>query len=145
MNLTENFTLAEFIKSEKAKVWKVDNTPPKDLMPVIIKTCQGLERIRAIIGNKPIQILSGYRNAAVNRLVNGSRNSQHIKGEAADIVAPFFGTPKALAARIAEHASILGVDQVILEHNRWCHVSFSFNPRNQVLTVNDNGIFQGIV
>lgn len=45
----------------------------------------GLERLRAIIGNRPIVIVSGYRDPAYNRAVGGAVNSQHLYNRAADL------------------------------------------------------------
>ena len=42
-----------------------------------------LEPARQVVG--PILINSGFRNARVNTLVGGVRNSQHLLGQAADI------------------------------------------------------------
>lgn len=36
--------------------------------------------------NKPFRIISGYRSAAVNKVLGGSPASQHRKGEAVDII-----------------------------------------------------------
>jgi uncharacterized protein YcbK (DUF882 family) len=36
---------------------------------------------------KPIKVNSGYRCPALNKAVNGSKSSQHMKGLAADITA----------------------------------------------------------
>lgn len=43
-----------------------------------------LQPLRNALG-KPITITSGYRTPAYNRRVGGARNSQHMKGLAADI------------------------------------------------------------
>lgn len=44
-----------------------------------------LERLRTIIGNKPIVIVSGYRSPAWNRRVRGATRSQHLFNRAADL------------------------------------------------------------
>jgi len=44
-----------------------------------------LEKIRTLIGNKPIDITSGVRCKAENNRVGGSRNSPHLLGKGADI------------------------------------------------------------
>lgn len=86
--MTENFKLSEMTYSETAIKWKVDNTPPDALLPNIFQTLKGLERIRVLTGNRAIRILSGYRNTQVNKLVGGDPVSQHLTGEAADIILP---------------------------------------------------------
>lgn len=49
------------------------------------KLITGLEKLRSAMGNKPMTIISGYRDPAHNRRVGGARESQHLKGNAADI------------------------------------------------------------
>lgn len=46
-----------------------------------------LEELRKAIGNRAIIVNSGYRCATHNRNVGGAKNSQHLYGSAADIVA----------------------------------------------------------
>lgn len=47
----------------------------------------GLERIRDVTG-RPVEIVSGYRDAVHNRRVGGAPNSQHLYGNAADLNYP---------------------------------------------------------
>ncbi len=56
-----------------------------------------LEQLRANLGNKPIIITSGYRCPKHNQQVKGVSNSQHLYGNAADIVVSGI-TPGAVAA-----------------------------------------------
>lgn len=142
-NLTEHFTWEEMTKSRTANKWSVSNDPPKELIPNLIKTCEGLERIRLLIGSKPIRVLSGYRSKETNILVGGSKRSQHVAGMAADIVAYQYGSVLDLARLIEKNMKLIGVDQVILEHG-WVHVSFSDKPRFEALTLNDKGYMKGI-
>ena len=44
-----------------------------------------LERLRSLIGDRPIRIVSGYRSPASNRAVGGAPRSLHLSGRAADI------------------------------------------------------------
>ena len=76
----------------------------------------------------PIIVTSGYRSAALNKAVGGVANSQHCKGEAADITA---GRPdfNAYLARIIYELGVF--DQLILEEAsgdgtecQWVHVSY---------------------
>lgn len=77
---------------------------------------------------RPITVTSGYRSPQLNRLVGGAPDSQHTKGEAADITA---GTP-ADNARLGRLAAQLGAfDQLIFEQSNpqcteaaWIHVSW---------------------
>ena len=93
MQLTQHFTLEEFIFSETAARHGLDNTPPQALIPNIIETAHLVEEVRIKFGY-PVIITSGYRSPQVNALVSGSsQTSAHIHGEAADCKAPGFGTP----------------------------------------------------
>lgn len=54
-----------------------------DMNPLLI---DGLEKLRSVIGNKPIIVTSGRRCEKHNaETPNASKNSQHVKGNAADI------------------------------------------------------------
>ena len=52
----------------------------------IINTAQYLDRVRAILGNKPLIINSWYRPAGENLRVGGSRLSRHQFGDGVDFV-----------------------------------------------------------
>jgi len=142
--LSENFSLDELTVSQEAVRRGLDNTPPDAVLPALFRTAEGLERIRESLG-KPIVVTSGYRSKAVNAAVGGKETSQHVRGEAADIICPQFGDPAGVAQFIAERAAELGVDQVILEFDRWVHVSFSLTPRHMALTIRASGTRPGIV
>lgn len=84
-----------------------------------------LEPIRAKFG--PIKINSAFRGASVNAAVGGSKTSQHMKGEAADIVAPSVSVEELHRWICAESGLAFG--QCILEKSSpskpfsWVHVS----------------------
>ena len=84
-----------------------------------------LEPIRAKFG--PIKITSAFRGKSVNAKVGGSKTSQHLKGEAADISAPSV-TVQELHRWIIEDSG-LHFGQCILEKSSpdrpytWVHVS----------------------
>lgn len=143
-----NFTLGEFTRSNRAAALRIDNTPPVDVIPRLLATAHMLQRIRDRLG-KPITITSGYRCPALNKAVGGVTSSDHISGQAADIVAPGYGTPQALAEWIAPRVSELGIGQLILEGikgKQWVHVStrIPFDPVNRIITITDAGTRPGI-
>lgn len=146
--MTEHFTLSELIASDTARLRGIDNAPPAEVMPHLQRTAEGLERVRALTGH-PIKILSGYRCPELNRAVHGSKDSQHMKGQAADIICPGFGSVHQVAQLVADNAEALGVDQVIKERNgrgaEWVHVSFTESPRRMALTLTTAGLVPGIV
>jgi len=145
MQLTPNFSLEEFCHSQRADDWDIDNMAPEELIPVCRYTCEGLERIRAYLGDKPITLLSGFRTSSLNSLIGGAKNSQHMRGEAADFKCPAFGSPLTTAMFLEKQMVLLGIDQLILEYGRWVHVSFTKTPRHQSLTYTSAGVKSGIV
>ena len=144
MNLSKNFTLAEYTKSQTALRLDIDNTPNDDHLEAAKALFENVvQPIRDRFG--PTVINSGYRGPALNEAVGGSSNSQHCRGEAVDIEVP--GVPNAEVAQwIVDHTEF---DQVILEFytpgipdSGWVHVSYKTNGdnRKQVLTaMKENG------
>ena len=50
-----------------------------------VRLLMALERLRKLIGNKPIHVNSGYRCINHNRNVGGASSSKHLLGQAVDI------------------------------------------------------------
>ena len=86
--LTKNFSLQEFNS-------KCGRDIPNEILPNIIELAKNLQVLRDKV-NKPISITSGYRSPEHNAKVKGAKNSQHIKGTAADIKVKGM-TPKEVA------------------------------------------------
>jgi hypothetical protein len=143
MELSSHFTLSEFIASEIAERKGIDNTPPPDIIPILIQTASRLEEIRALL-HAPMHVNSGYRSAALNAEVGGQDNSQHMRGEACDFIAPRFGSPLQICRTIL--TSRIPFDQLIFEYT-WVHVSFTTRrtPRRSVLTIRGRQKWLGIV
>lgn len=128
------FTINELSKSVTAKRNNLDNTPSKDVEQNLIKLIENiLDPLREEYG-KPILVESGYRNHRLNKLVGGSKTSQHLTGQAADIHT-IEDTPeenKKLFDLIQKLN--LPFDQLIDEYNfNWVHVSYSPRNRKQIL------------
>jgi len=137
MNISKHFTLEELIASETADRHGLDNTPDADILANLTILASHLEELRTILGY-PIHINSAYRSLAVNTLLGSKPTSAHVKGLAADIVCPQFGTPKDIVNAVI--SSNIQYDQVILEFDNWCHIGFSTNkPRLQKLIINKTG------
>jgi zinc D-Ala-D-Ala carboxypeptidase len=137
MNLSEHFSLEEFVVSNTAVRAGVDNTPSPQIVENLKILAKGLEDVRHVLGDKPIRITSGYRCARLNALVGGSKTSDHMLGLAADIQCPEFGTPLEVCRAIAAAGNI-GFHQVIHEYGAWCHVSFPKTedaPTRELLTI----------
>ena len=137
MMLSPNFALSEFTESQTAARLGLDNDPPAELYETLKATARCMEDIRDLLGGKPVLVSSAYRSPEVNKAVGGSANSQHTKGEAVDFTCPKFGTPREIVAKIKD--SPLLFDQLILEYDRWVHISFSSRNRRQVLIIDRNG------
>lgn len=135
MNLTENFTLEELTTSEIAVRKGIDNTPPQDVVANLAELAGVLEQVRSLLG-VPMHINSAYRSPKVNAVVGGSSTSAHMTGQAADFVAPQFGTPQSIAKAI--QASDILYDQLIFE-GTWVHLGIRGDMRRQVLTAHFEG------
>lgn len=129
------FTFKEFERSATAERLKIDNTIPANAKGRIEKLVDAvLDPLREAWG-KPLIVTSGYRCGRLNLAVGGSRTSQHVKGEAADIDA---GTREANMRLF--HLLIkskLPFDQLIFEKGDldtgpdWIHVSHKSVGRNR--------------
>jgi zinc D-Ala-D-Ala carboxypeptidase len=119
-NLTAHFTLEEFCISQEAVRAGIDNTPSAAVVANLVRLARMMEKIRVVL-KKPIYITSGYRSAALNARIGGSRTSAHMDGRAADFICPAFGTPYQVAKKIV--AARLGFDQMIHEYGRWVHIA----------------------
>ena len=121
MNLTKNFTLDEFTLSQTAIRNGIENSPNSDIIKNIKVLCVNvLQPLRNKL-KEPIVITSGYRSEMLNRIIDGSNESQHCKGEAADIIVPGMQACELFAFILKSN---IKYDQVILEFNRWVHISF---------------------
>lgn len=148
MQLSQHFTLAELVASTTATRLRLDNTPPESVIASLRTTAEMLERIRATLG-VPVVVTSGYRSPAVNKAVGGVSSSDHTMGQAADFVAPKYGSPYLIASLLAPLVSTLGIEQLILEGvkgKQWIHVSTRkpSKPVNRILTITDTGARAGI-
>ena len=130
------FTLNELIKSDAAKRSKINNTSNKQEENNLIALVENiLDPLREAYG-KPIIVTSGFRCERLNKLVNGSKTSQHRTGQAADI--------RTVEDTVEENKKLfdlaqelnLPFDQLIDEYNfDWVHVSYSPRNRKQILHI----------
>lgn len=132
----KHFTLRELIKSDTAIRKGIKNVPNRqeeqNLIALVDKILDPLREAY----KKPIIVTSGFRCEELNRLVGGSKTSQHRTGQAVDI-RTIPDTPeenKKLYDLIIQLN--LPFDQLIDEHNfDWVHVSFSEKNRKQILKI----------
>jgi zinc D-Ala-D-Ala carboxypeptidase len=141
--LTDHFTIEEMTVSRRAAVLGIDNTPSPAIRANLVRVARVLEYARGLLGY-PITVTSGYRSPQLNAITPGSaKNSAHMQGLAADIIAPLYGPPLAVAERLIGDASFMAnVDQLIFEFASWVHVGLApegVTPRRQVLSKLDAG------
>lgn len=148
MKLSAHFTLAELTASKTAEMLGIDNMPPAEMLPRLVRVAEMLERVRSTL-DAPVIVTSGFRCPTLNRAVGGVTSSDHAQGHAADIVAPGYGTPYEIARLLAPLVSTLGIGQLILEGvkgKQWVHLSTHTpeRPVNRVITITDAGTQLGI-
>ena len=137
MNVSEHFTLEELTFTSHRQF---DNTPNEQERANLGRLATLLERVKEVLGGKPIMINSAFRSKQVNDAVGSKDTSQHRLGCAADIRVPGM-TPDQVVRAIM--ASDIQYDQIIREFDSWTHISvpnsFSMLPRNQALIIDKTG------
>ena len=137
MNLSENFSLAELVKSQTAVRKNIKNEPGTEEIENLIHLAKTvLQPMREHFG-KPVMISSGYRSPELCEAIGSSAKSQHAKGEAADFEIHEVDN-KELASWISKNCDF---DQLILEfydgvdpNSGWVHCSASMSrSRKQTL------------
>jgi zinc D-Ala-D-Ala carboxypeptidase len=143
MQLTNNFSLAEMVKSDTALRHDMDNTPGEAEIANLKTLC---EKVLQPVRDKfqtGVKVNSGFRHPEVNAKVGGSKTSDHCKGQAADIEIPGIANAD-LAVWIMEN---LDYTQLILEFytpgvpdSGWVHVSYDpANLKKENLTATKQG------
>lgn len=123
-----HFTMEELYASATATAKGINNKPSVQQMINLVYLCAFvLEPLRVAMG-EPIKIGSGFRCQALNKAVGGVYNSQHMKGQAADLcIDGDRQKGRKWFNYIRDH---LPFDQLIWEHNSkgtyWVHVSFVY-------------------
>jgi hypothetical protein len=146
--LSENFTLEEATISQTASRFGIDNSNPEHkTIETAKRTALKMEKVRATLG-APVRVNSWIRCIALNRALRSKDDSQHVKGEAVDFIAPKFGTPLEICKKLIQEQKLVGFDQLILEHS-WVHISWNSLPgalqRGQVLSLlQDGGYARGL-
>ena len=123
--ITKNFTLEELCHSNTAVAKGLKNIPDekqtRNLKELAINL---LQPVRDIYG-KPMYINSGFRSPEVNKAVGGSPDSQHMKGEAADVASVH---PAELVECLKR--SGLNFDQCI-QYSTFVHLSLKLSGTNR--------------
>lgn len=142
MKLSANFKLSELTKSQTAERKGINNNPSAGQIDNLRELCINvLQPIRSNF-DKPVIISSGFRSAELCIAIGSSIDSQHTKGQAADLEVPGIDN-KELATWIKNN---LEFDQLILEFYKegepdsgWVHVSYSTeqNRKQSLLAYKD--------
>lgn len=149
MKLSQHFSLAEMTKSQTAERKGIDNTPSAEETQNLKALCINVLEYIRLHFNKPVTINSGFRCKKLNTATGGSKKSQHMTGQAADIEIAGIDNLE-LAHWIADN---INFDQLICEFHTpgipdsgWVHVSWnaSGKQRKQVLTIDKNGTRSGL-
>lgn len=128
MKISPHFTLEEMEFSQLAVSLQIPNHANETQCLNLKALCQNvLEPLREKIGG-PVFVTSGFRSEKINKMVGGSPNSQHKRGEAADIHVSGMSTQE-LFEFIIKSGIVL--DQIIQEFNTWVHVSYKRNGKNR--------------
>ena len=122
----------------------IPNDPNTDQLMYLERLMEYLDGIREEF-REPIKVTSGFRSWDVNHAVGGVKKSQHLAGQAADIV------PAKSPERLRELFDLIrkrgGFQQVIYErkgNSVWVHVAIpplGEMPRQEAMTTNDGKNF----
>lgn len=124
--ISRNFCYSEFTSSKIAEGFHIDNSIPSEYVRLNIHALVTLllQPLRSACDHA-LKVNSGYRCKKLNDLVGGSKNSQHIKGQAADIASD---APIRLARLVIDKG--LDFDQMILYPN-FIHLSYTLERQNR--------------
>jgi len=126
--VTMHFTIEELYASVTAERLGINNKPTvQKMINLVYLASYVLEPLRVAM-NEPVKISSGYRCEKLNKAVGGVYNSQHLKGQAADLcIDGDMAKGRRWFNYIRDH---LPFDQLIWEHDKsgtyWIHVSFVY-------------------
>lgn len=127
--ISKNFTFEEFTKSDVAKRYHINNAVTdwavRDNIIALVENI--LQPLRDAWG-QPLFINSGYRCPELNShpMVGGSKTSQHVTGQAADVGC---SDPYALASLVKKMG--LQYDQMIL-YATFVHLSYRADGKNRM-------------
>ena len=140
MNVSPHFSWEELTRTGQTSLQAANRAEAEAFRAQLTALATNLlEPIRAKFG--PVKINSAFRGPSVNAAVGGSKTSQHMRGEAADIVAPAVSVEELHRWICAESGLAFG--QCILEKSSpdrpftWVHVSLG--TKREALIYNGAG------
>lgn len=137
--LSKNFTLEELTASATAQAKGIHNVPStQQVCNLCALVHHVLQPLRDAMGHE-VKIGSGYRCPRLNQAVGGASDSQHLRGEAADLCIDGDKTKgRKWFTWIQAHCDF---DQLIWEHNTkgsyWVHVSYRSDGKNRKQVIGD--------
>ena len=138
VHLSPHFTLGELTVTDVKT--KDGNIPSHVAIENLKRLCEWLEHLRAQYnllygdGSHPIIINSGYRSEAVNKIVGGAPNSNHLAGCAVDIKVSDAIQVMRYGVILADYANLTGqkFDELLVERSKkgtyWLH--FAVRPKD---------------
>jgi len=131
MMISDHISYQEATESETAEKLGVKNDPPDEILEVMKVTARKLFEPLRRFWKTAIWVSSFYRSPQVNAALKGSKDSQHMKGEAMDIDAQVYGmiSNRQVFEYLRDNVIF---DQLIWEEGNddepdWVHVSFRAN------------------
>lgn len=131
-----NFRYGEFVKSDTAIRLEIPNIPKEQHWKNIEKLAINiLQPIRNQFGR--IRITSGFRSVKLCKAIGSSPNSNHTRGEAADIEPWSFNVPLINVIKFIHDE--LDFRELIAEYfpHGWVHVAYREGSNTRVLKLKD--------
>ena len=137
INLSENFSLNSFIKSNTALKKGINNTMPDRLFPHAVSLAQDVLQPARKHFNAPIVVSSGYRCPELCVAIGSFLTSDHTKGGCADIEFLNHDIPLIdLGIWIAENVPFTKIIFEYMPHG-WHHVYYDMDNLEGKILVKD--------
>lgn len=118
MKLTPHFTLEELTRTDEKDLKQLNLEEGLKVKDKLVKLAEFAESVRAVLGC-PLTVTSGFRCEKLNKRIGGSAMSQHLFGEAIDIIPMKMSAFEAFSKIII---SGIAYGQIILEKRGQGHI-----------------------